>query len=110
MLEGREKMSEITITKNNFKEEVLEYKGLVLVDFWASWCAPCKMLAPVVHQIAEEYADILKVGKINIDEEMELAQEYRILSIPTLVLFQEGKPVKQSVGYVGKDEIEQMWK
>lgn len=102
-------MSEITLTVDNFKEEVLERKGLILVDFWAVWCQPCKMLAPIVQQIAEEHADI-KVGKVNVDECMDLAMAYQVSGIPTLILFKDGKPVKQQVGYVPKEVIEQMWK
>ncbi|MDD6043430.1 MAG: thioredoxin [Eubacteriaceae bacterium] len=102
-------MSELKLTKNNFEEEVLKSEGLVLVDFWASWCGPCKMLAPVLEEIAEENKDI-KVGKVNVDEEMELAQQFNIMSIPNLILFKDGKPVKQQVGFRGKEEIEKMWK
>lgn len=102
-------MSEITLNEKNFKKEVLEHKGLVLVDFWASWCGPCKMLAPVINEVANENEGIIKVGKVNVDEAMDLAQEYHIASIPTLILFKDGKPVNQSVGLVSKDKIEKMW-
>lgn len=102
-------MSEVKLTKNNFEEEVLNSEGLVLVDFWAGWCGPCKMLAPVLEEIAEENKDI-KVGKVNVDEEMELAQRFNIMSIPNLILFKDGKPVNQQVGFRGKEEIEKMWK
>lgn len=102
-------MAEITVTKNNFKEEVLDKKGLVLVDFWASWCGPCKMLAPNLHEVAEEYAGEVRVCKINVDEEMELAREFRIASVPTLILFRDGEVVSRSVGYVSKEEIVKMW-
>ena len=101
-------MSETVITANNFEAEVLHSEKPVLVDFWASWCGPCKMIAPVVHEIAEEYADRLKVGKINTDEEMELAIRFQVSSIPTLLLFQEGKVIAQSVGYCSKAELTQM--
>lgn len=97
------------MNEKNFKKEVLEHKGLVLVDFWASWCGPCKMLAPVINEVANENEGIIKVGKVNVDEAMDLAQEYHIASIPTLILFKDGKPVNQSVGLVSKDKIEKMW-
>ena len=102
-------MNEITLNSNNFEQEVLKSEGLILVDFWASWCVPCKMLAPVVHEIAEENADI-KVGKVNVDEAMELAQKYQVASIPTLILFKDGKPVKQHIGFANKSQIEALWK
>lgn len=102
-------MAEITLKKENFKEEVLESKGFVLVDFYANWCGPCKMLSPVIHQVAEEYAGVVKVGKVDVDAEMELANKYGIVSIPTLILFKDGVPYKKSLGYVSKDAIVKMW-
>ena len=78
--------------------------GITLVDFWASWCGPCKMVGPVVEQIADEYPEI-KVCKVNVDEEMELAQQYRVMSIPTLAVFKNGELVKQSVGFSPKEQI-----
>lgn len=103
-------MSEITITKNNFKAEVLECDKPVLIDFWATWCGPCKMLAPVIKELADEYSDSIKVGKVNVDDEPELASEFRIMSIPTVVLIKEGKVVNTSVGYVPKAQLEEMIK
>ena len=98
-------MLEITITKANFEEEVLHSEKPVLVDFWASWCGPCKMLAPVLHEFATEH-DELKVGKVNVDEEMDLAMRFGVSSIPTLILFKNGEAVKTSVGFVPKAPLE----
>jgi len=98
-------MLEVNLTNQNFEEEVLKKEGLVLVDFFATWCGPCKMLAPVLSQIAEEYKDKVKVGKVNVDEENELAIKYQISSIPTLILFKEGKAVKTLIGLSSKSEI-----
>lgn len=103
-------MLETTLTTDNFEAEVLNQEGYVLVDFWATWCGPCKMIAPVVAQIAEENQGVIKVGKVNVDNEMLLAQKYRVASIPTLILFKDGKPVQQSIGFATKAEIEKMWK
>jgi len=97
-------MTEITLTKENFAAEVLNSDKPAIVDFWATWCGPCKMLAPVLAEIAEERADI-KVGKVNIDEEPELATEFRIASIPTVMLFKDGKSVQTEIGYRSKDQL-----
>ena len=97
----------IHFTKDGL-DKALAQKGLLMVDFWADWCGPCKMLAPVLHEIAEENADTLKVGKINVDEQMELAMRFQISSIPMLVVFKNGKAVAKSVGYRPKAEIAAM--
>ncbi len=100
-------MSVVTITKENFEAEVLQADKPVLVDFWASWCGPCRMLSPVVDEIAEEESGI-KVGKVNVDEQPELAEQFGVSSIPTLIVFRDGKAVQTSVGVRPKAAILQM--
>lgn len=97
-------MAVVNITKDNFEEEVLQSEKIVLVDFWANWCGPCKMLSPIVDQVAEEHPEI-KVGKVNIDEEAALAIDYKVMSIPTLLVFKNGQVANQSVGAISKTEI-----
>ena len=96
-----------TFTTANFNEEVLQSDIPVLVDFWASWCMPCKMLTPVIEELAEE-AEGYKVGKVNVDEEPELARQYNVMSIPTVLVFKGGQEVKQSVGVQPKEALEDM--
>ena len=101
-------MKEITITAEYFEEEVLRSDKPVLVDFWAPWCGPCKMLAPIVEEIAEEYADSVKVGKVNVDDQPALAAKFGISSIPALLVFRNGAVVNSAVGYRSKILVEDM--
>ena len=102
-------MAELTITAKNFEETVLKNEKTVLLDFWATWCGPCQMIAPVVAQIAEENPEVV-VGKVNVDEEMQLAQAFGITSIPTLIVFKNGVNVNTAVGLRSKAQIEEMIK
>ncbi len=98
-------MAEVTITKQNFEAEVLNAQTPVLLDFWAVWCGPCQMLAPGLAQIAEEYEGKAKIGKVNVDEQLELAQQFGVMSIPTLVVIKDGQVAKQVVGYQNKAQL-----
>ena len=97
-------MAVINVTKDNFEEKVVNAQGKVLLDFWATWCGPCRMVAPIVEEIAAENAD-LTVGKVNVDEEMELAVKFGIVSIPTLIVLENGEVVNKAVGYAPKAEL-----
>lgn len=100
-------MATIKITKQNFEQEVLKSKEPILLDFWATWCGPCRMVAPTLDEISEEMQGV-KVGKINIDEEFELASQFRVMSIPTLMVVKDGKVAAQSVGVKPKKDILRM--
>ena len=101
-------MSEMNITKNNFEQEVLHSDKPVLIDFWAPWCGPCRMLSPVISEIAEEYGDKVKVCKVNVDDEGELVASFNVMSIPTLVVVKDGKVTNSAVGVRPKAQIVEM--
>lgn len=100
-------MAAIHVTKDNFKEEVLESKVPVLVDFWAEWCGPCQMVLPIVEELADEVTDA-KICKVNVDEQMELAKEFRVMSIPTFLVFKDGEKVKSEMGAKTKEELKSL--
>ncbi len=91
--------------EDNFNVEVLNATEPVMVDFFADWCGPCKMMAPIIDELSEEYKDIVKIGKVNIDDNMNLAQKYRVLSIPTIMIFVDGEAKESVVGAVSKDKL-----
>ena len=99
-------MKEVVITKENFQKEVLLYKDTpVMLDFWAMWCSPCMKMGPIIEVIADQYADKVKVGKVNVDEQPELASAFRVESIPMIVILKEGKIIKQSIGLRNVEDI-----
>lgn len=98
-------MSVLTLTNENFEEEVKKSDKKVLVDFFATWCGPCKMMSPIIDEIAEELGENIKVGKVDSDENMELAEEFGIMSIPTIMIFEKGQVIKTFIGVTSKDEI-----
>lgn len=98
-------MAVLELTKDNFEREAVQASGKVLIDFWASWCGPCRMLSPIVDEIAEENHTGLKVCKVNVDEEAELAEQFQVMSIPTLIVLRGGKTVATAVGVQPKDAI-----
>ena len=100
-------MAELTITTSNFEEEVLKSEVPVLVDFWATWCGPCKMLSPIIKEIADEVQGV-KIGKVNVDEEPDLAMKYKIMSIPTVMVFKNGEVVNKAIGMQTKAALLQL--
>ena len=102
-------MATTVITKENFQSEVLDTQGTVLIDFWADWCGPCRMLSPIVDEVAAQHSDV-KVGKVDIDAQPELASRFGVMSIPTLIVFKNGQKVGESVGLVPKENIEALLK
>lgn len=103
-------MSEINLNSDNFNEETTNTDKLVLIDFFANWCGPCKMLSPIISEIAENYADSVKVCKVNVDENQDLAQKYNIMSIPTLIFMKDGNILKNTVGFCSKSELDNIIK
>ena len=101
-------MAEIKITNTNFKKEVSESEQTVLIDFWAPWCAPCRMMGPVIEQLALEYEGRVKVGKVNVDEEAALAQQFQIVSIPTFIFIKNGKVIQRLTGARPKEELQSL--
>lgn len=101
-------MSELVVTEKNFDTDVLKSTLPVLLDFWAPWCGPCKMIAPVVEELSKEYEGKLVVGKVNTDENLDLASRFQIVSIPTLLIFKGGKPVERLVGFKSKNDLKKL--
>lgn len=98
----------INITMENFEDEVIKSEQPILVDFWAPWCGPCRMLGPVVDELAQEYSGKFKVGKLNVDEQGKLAAKYKVMSIPTIIIFRNGEVADRSIGVKSKEEIQNM--
>jgi len=101
-------MAEIVLTDNNFQETIKNSQQLVMVDFWASWCAPCRMLAPVVEEIAKDYEGKLAVGKLNVDENPNTASSFGVMSIPTLIFFKNGQEVERIIGFQPKEALQKV--
>ncbi|KKP80684.1 MAG: Thioredoxin [Candidatus Levybacteria bacterium GW2011_GWB1_35_5] len=96
-------MADLTFTDQNFKEQVLDSQTPVLVDFWAEWCAPCRIVSPIIEELASEYSGKLKVGKLDVDSNSQAAQDYGVMSIPSIILFKNGNPIKTMIGAQSKD-------
>ncbi len=95
----------LTLTQENFKTEILDYKGVAMVDFWAPWCGPCRMVAPIIEELAQEYAGKVKIGKVNTDENIQLSAQYQIMTIPTMLVFKDGQVVDTINGALPKKRI-----
>jgi thioredoxin 1 len=108
--EGKAMADEVTVTKSNFDTEVIKSPLPVIADFWAEWCGPCKMIAPILKDLAKDYKDKIKIAKIDVDAEGDLAQKYNIVSIPTIMIFNKGQIVHQQVGAVPRQALEKMIK
>ena len=102
-------MATTILTNDNFQTEVLDFSGTVLIDFWAEWCGPCRMLSPIIDEVAAENPQV-KVGKVNVDQQQELAAQFNIMSIPTLVVFKNGTKAGESVGLIAKEQVENLIK
>ena len=101
-------MAESTFTDNNFKKQVLENKSPVVVDFWAPWCGPCRMVSPIIEELAKEYDGKVTIGKMNVDENPDSAGQFSVMSIPTVMIFKNGKPVKSLIGAQGKESYKKV--
>ncbi len=100
-------MADLTFTDASFRQEVLEEKQLVVVDFWAPWCGPCRIVSPIIEELATEYQGKVKIGKINVDENSQTASQYGVMSIPSILFFKNGQPVKTMVGAQSKENYKQ---
>jgi thioredoxin 1 len=101
-------MAELTFTDQTFKQQVLEKSGLVVVDFWAPWCGPCRIVSPIIEELAKEYEGKVNIGKLNVDENPQTAGSYSVMSIPTVMLFKNGKPAKSIIGAQGKENYKKV--
>ena len=101
-------MGIVNLTSNNFEQQVVKENKLVVVDFWATWCGPCRAIGPVIDELANQYEGKVVIGKINVDEESELARKYKVMSIPTVMLFKNGEVVDKVVGLRSKEDLEEL--
>ena len=101
-------MVTLKITKNDFEEKVIQAVKPAMVDFWAHWCGPCRLAGPIIDELAKQYKDKIIMAKVNVDEEGELANRYKVMSVPTVIMFKDGKEVDRQIGFVGKEGYEEM--